>query len=187
MPNLVMLWKMKMSPLRGGVRAGARLWARGPARRSWVTTGPKPKPGGAGGPPDPLRGEARRPGVTFKPHNMHGLEGPLLGWCPWNKNGKVKRHVRACVRCRGVIGAAVSGGPSATPLPPSPSEQPAGAYDGCARRARQDGAVLKPGDASKPRVTPKSRESPGRLLTVALPTQACLTWGRSADSARGLP
>jgi hypothetical protein len=27
MPNLVMLWKM--SPLRGGVRAGARLWARG--------------------------------------------------------------------------------------------------------------------------------------------------------------
>jgi hypothetical protein len=27
MPNLVMLWEM--SPLRGGVRAGARLWARG--------------------------------------------------------------------------------------------------------------------------------------------------------------
>jgi hypothetical protein len=63
MPNLVVLWNM--SPLRGGVRAGARLWARGPARRSWVTTGPKPKPGGAGGPPGPLRGEARRPGVTY--------------------------------------------------------------------------------------------------------------------------
>ena len=37
MPNLVMLWKM--SPLRGGVRAGAGLWARGPARRG---TGPEP-------------------------------------------------------------------------------------------------------------------------------------------------
>jgi hypothetical protein len=37
MPNLVVLWDM--SPLRGGVRAGARLWARGPARRSWVATG----------------------------------------------------------------------------------------------------------------------------------------------------
>jgi hypothetical protein len=50
MPNLVVLWKM--SPLRGGVRVGARLWARarGPARRSWVATEPKPKPGGAGGP-----------------------------------------------------------------------------------------------------------------------------------------
>jgi hypothetical protein len=44
MPNLVVLWKT--SPLRRGVRAGARLWARGPARRSWVATGPKPKPGG---------------------------------------------------------------------------------------------------------------------------------------------
>jgi hypothetical protein len=59
MPNPVMLWKM--SPLRGGVRAGARLWARGPARRGWVTTGPKPKPRGAGGAPGPLRGEGRRP------------------------------------------------------------------------------------------------------------------------------
>jgi hypothetical protein len=28
MPDLVVLWKM--SPLRGGVRAGARLWTRGP-------------------------------------------------------------------------------------------------------------------------------------------------------------
>jgi hypothetical protein len=46
MPNLVMLWKM--SPLRGGVRAGARLWARGPARLGWVPIGPKPKPRGAG-------------------------------------------------------------------------------------------------------------------------------------------
>jgi hypothetical protein len=68
MPNLVMLWKM--SPLRGEVRAGARLWARCPARRSWVITGPKPKPGGAGGPPGPLRGEARRQGLLIKPHNM---------------------------------------------------------------------------------------------------------------------
>jgi hypothetical protein len=49
MPNLGVLWKM--SPLRGGVRAGARLWARGPA-----ATGPKPKPGGAGGGMGPLRG-----------------------------------------------------------------------------------------------------------------------------------
>ena len=57
MPNLVMLWKM--SPLGRGVRAGARLWARGPARRSWVATGPKPKPGGAGGPLGPPREEAR--------------------------------------------------------------------------------------------------------------------------------
>jgi hypothetical protein len=42
---------LEMSPLRGEVRAvpGARLWARGPARRSWAATGPKPKPGGAGG------------------------------------------------------------------------------------------------------------------------------------------
>jgi hypothetical protein len=47
MPNLVVLWKM--SPLGRGVRAGARLWARGPARRSWVATGPKPKPGARGG------------------------------------------------------------------------------------------------------------------------------------------
>jgi hypothetical protein len=46
MPNLVVLWKM--SPLRGGVRAGARLWARGPACRSWAAAGPKPKPGGGG-------------------------------------------------------------------------------------------------------------------------------------------
>jgi hypothetical protein len=60
MPNLVMLWKM--SPLRGGVRAGARLWARGPARRSWVATGPKPTPGGGlGGPRVRCGGGARRP------------------------------------------------------------------------------------------------------------------------------
>jgi hypothetical protein len=64
MPNLVMLWKM--SPLRGGMRAGARLWARGPARRGWVAIEPKPKPRGAGGAPGPLRGEARRPArATF--------------------------------------------------------------------------------------------------------------------------
>jgi hypothetical protein len=46
MQNLVVLWEM--SPLWGGVRAGARLWARGPARQSWATTGPKLKPGGGG-------------------------------------------------------------------------------------------------------------------------------------------
>jgi hypothetical protein len=44
MPNLIKLWKM--SPLRREVRAGARLGVRGLARRSWVETGPKPKPGG---------------------------------------------------------------------------------------------------------------------------------------------
>ena len=63
MPNLVMLWKM--SPLRGGVRAGARSWARGPARRGWVAIGPKPKPRGAGGAPGPLRGEGRRPAQGY--------------------------------------------------------------------------------------------------------------------------
>jgi hypothetical protein len=43
-----------------------RLWARGPARRSWVATGPKPKPGGAGGPLGPPREEARgQPRVIF--------------------------------------------------------------------------------------------------------------------------
>jgi hypothetical protein len=63
MPNLVMLWKM--SPLRGGVRAGAGLWARGPARRGWVAIGPKPKPRGAGGAPGPLRGEGRRPAQGY--------------------------------------------------------------------------------------------------------------------------
>ena len=62
-PDLVMLWKM--SPLRGGVRAGARLWARGPASRGWVAIGPKPKPRGAGGAPGPLRGEGRRPAQGY--------------------------------------------------------------------------------------------------------------------------
>jgi hypothetical protein len=71
MPNLVMLWKM--SPLRGGVRAGARLWARGPACRSWAATGPKPKPGGAGGALGPLRGEARQPAqvTLFSTYNYN--------------------------------------------------------------------------------------------------------------------
>jgi hypothetical protein len=53
------------------------LWARAPARRSWVATGPKPKPGGAGGwwAPGPLVGEGRRPaqGLLFKPHNIKGV------------------------------------------------------------------------------------------------------------------
>jgi len=47
------------------VRAGARLWARGPARRGWVAIGPKPKPRGAGGAPGPLRGEGRRPAQGY--------------------------------------------------------------------------------------------------------------------------
>jgi hypothetical protein len=74
MPNLVMPWKV--SPLRGGVRAGARLWARGPARRSWVTTGPKPKPKPGGGwwSPGPATGggAAAKKGLLIrsKPHNM---------------------------------------------------------------------------------------------------------------------
>jgi hypothetical protein len=78
MPNLVMLWTLENeSPAgrsAGGcqvVGAGARLWARGPARRGWVAIGPKPKPrgAGAGGAPGPLRGEGRRPaqGHLFSP------------------------------------------------------------------------------------------------------------------------
>jgi hypothetical protein len=47
MPNLVMLWEV--SPLRGEVRAGAWLWARGPARRSWAATGPNPQTKAQGG------------------------------------------------------------------------------------------------------------------------------------------
>jgi hypothetical protein len=70
MPNLVMFWKM--SPLRGGVRAGARLWARGPACRSWAAAGPKPKPGGGWWGPGPAAGggAAASPGLLFKPHNI---------------------------------------------------------------------------------------------------------------------
>ena len=64
MPNLVMLWKM--SPLQGGVRAGARLWARGPARRGWVAIGPKPKPrGGWWGPGSAAGGGAAASQGTF--------------------------------------------------------------------------------------------------------------------------
>ncbi len=81
MPNLVVLWKM--SPLRGGVRAGARLWARGPARRGWVAIGPKPKPRGAGGAPGPLRGEARRPAGGYflakKGSALGSSSGPFQG------------------------------------------------------------------------------------------------------------
>ena len=81
MPNLVMLWKM--SPLRGGVRAGARLWARGPARRGWVAIGPKPKPRGAGGAPGPLRGEARRPAqgyfLSFLYQGLESFQQALQG------------------------------------------------------------------------------------------------------------
>jgi hypothetical protein len=57
MPNLVMLWKI--SPLRGGVRAGTRLWAREATRRARGAIGSELKPGVAGGEPGPLRGQAR--------------------------------------------------------------------------------------------------------------------------------
>jgi hypothetical protein len=51
MPNLVMLWKM--SPLRGGVRVGARLWARGrgaPPAGAGPQLGPNGIPGGLADP-----------------------------------------------------------------------------------------------------------------------------------------
>ena len=57
MPNLVVLWKI--SPLRGGVRAGTRLWAREATRRARGAIGSELKPGAAGGEPGPLRGQAR--------------------------------------------------------------------------------------------------------------------------------
>jgi hypothetical protein len=50
-----------MSPPWGEGRAGARLWAEGPARRNQGAIGPKSKPGAAGGAPGPARGQARRP------------------------------------------------------------------------------------------------------------------------------
>ena len=58
MPHLVMLWKM--GPLRGEGRAGARLWTRGPSRRTRGAIGSKSQPGVAGWPTGPLRGQARR-------------------------------------------------------------------------------------------------------------------------------
>jgi hypothetical protein len=75
MPDLIMLWEM--TPLRREVRAGARLWVRGPARRGWVATGPKPKPGGAGGWAPGIRARfwGRRggqPGYLFKHLNYWG-------------------------------------------------------------------------------------------------------------------
>jgi hypothetical protein len=69
MPNLVMLWKI--SPLRGGVRAGTGLWARGATRRARGAIGSELKPGAAGGEPGPLRGQARwleRVTYSIKPH-----------------------------------------------------------------------------------------------------------------------
>jgi hypothetical protein len=65
MPNLVMLWKM--NPLRGGVRAGARLWARGPAaRRAGSQLGPNRSPGGLVGPRVRCGGRGGgQPKVTF--------------------------------------------------------------------------------------------------------------------------
>jgi hypothetical protein len=71
MPNLVMLWKM--SPLRGRVRAGARLcagprlpelgrnWAQNEAWGGWW--GPGPAAGGSA---------AASPGLPFKPRNIKG-------------------------------------------------------------------------------------------------------------------
>jgi hypothetical protein len=75
MPDLIVLWEM--TPLRREVRAGARLWVRGPARRGWVATGPKPKPGGAGGWAPGIRARfwGRRggqPGYLFKHLNYWG-------------------------------------------------------------------------------------------------------------------
>jgi hypothetical protein len=59
-PNLVVLWEI--IPLRGGVRAGTRLWAR----EARGAIGSELKPGAAGGEPGPLRGQARRPArVTY--------------------------------------------------------------------------------------------------------------------------
>jgi hypothetical protein len=110
MPKLVVLWEI--SPLRGGVRPGTRLWAWGPARRSWVLTGPKPKPGGAGGPPGPLRGEARRPakGYLLRPiiPGVRGLNRPFAGpiepglsrCCNWVLGGFVGRQTACwCAPC----------------------------------------------------------------------------------------
>jgi hypothetical protein len=81
--NLVMLWKT--SPLRSRVRAGARLEVVGvggaprPTRRSWVATGPKPQPGGAGGGPGPLRGGAGGGGRGGQPGQgvQHCVCNPL--------------------------------------------------------------------------------------------------------------
>ena len=71
MPNLVMLWKM--SPLRGGVRAGARLWARGPARRAGSQLGPNRSPGGLVGPRVRCGGRGGgQPRLLFKPQNIKG-------------------------------------------------------------------------------------------------------------------
>jgi hypothetical protein len=111
MPNLVVLWEM--SPLRGGVRAGARLWARGPARRGWVAIGPKPKPRGAGEAPGPLQGqgEGRRPaqgyflsliisraGVMGVTRNLEAFDSrwvPPVGGAP---SRRTSTSTRRCVR-----------------------------------------------------------------------------------------
>jgi hypothetical protein len=55
MSNLIMLWKM--SPPRGVVRAGPRMWAREATRRTRGAIGSELKPGPAGGEPGPLRGQ----------------------------------------------------------------------------------------------------------------------------------
>jgi hypothetical protein len=72
MSNLVVLWEI--SPLRGGVRAGARLWAWGPARRSWVATrGPNRSPGGLVGPQARCGGgRGGQPGLLIWPYNIRG-------------------------------------------------------------------------------------------------------------------
>ena len=69
MPNLVMLWKM--SPLRGGVRVGARLWA--PPAGAGPQLGPNRSPGGLAGPwARHGRRRGASPGLLFKPHNIKG-------------------------------------------------------------------------------------------------------------------
>jgi hypothetical protein len=77
MPSLLVLWKM--SPLRGGVRAGARVKARGPARRGWVASGPKPKPRGAGGAPGPLRRPAQGYFLSLIISRLRELQQALQG------------------------------------------------------------------------------------------------------------
>jgi hypothetical protein len=69
MPHLIMLWKM--SPLWREVRAGARLWARGPVRRAelgrnWAQTEAQGGWLGRAGPAGwPLGGKARRPASGY--------------------------------------------------------------------------------------------------------------------------
>jgi hypothetical protein len=81
----VLLWSLR--PLRGGVRAGARLWAWGPARRGWVTTRPKTQIEARGGLVGPqARCGGRRggqPGVLLT-YNIKGIKRASTGLCRAN-------------------------------------------------------------------------------------------------------